>query len=248
MDLEFTATDDIKFEVEQWWTVKPEGAFPTDHIEASKSDIADFKKDGTRTVRMRLRNKNEGQFSLRFAIDHKNPEQFKPPAPVEPVTFGNVRFDYRTFQGRNNNAHINIDFDIVNTGSKTIGVALHGPTSLAYAGQVEMIGSLTDSEGAEYFIDEMNGIRSMHTVTANLAAIGARETRHVSLSFTKRSTIFTQATTPPTFTLRCEVVINDDMIESGYPSGYIAPNGSLPSGCRIENIIWRIPVRYSNQE
>jgi hypothetical protein len=248
MDIMFNATDDIKLEVEQWWTFKAEGPWPTDHIESSKNEVADFKKDGTRTVRMRLRNKSEGHYTARFLIDHKNPESFKPLPRVEPNTFRNVRFDFRSLQGMNGNAHVIIDFDIVNSDdSKTVGIALHGPSSLAYSGQVEIIGSLNASDGTEYFIDELNGIKSMHSVVSSLAAIGPHETRHVSLKFIKRATILTPPTTAVFFTLRSEVIVNDDLRSSSYSPGYVA-DGSIPPGCRIESLYWRIPVRSDAQQ
>lgn len=246
MDVTFRPGDDIKFEAAQWWTVRFQGNKP-EELENSATDMDEFKKAGMRSVRVRLKSGTRANLDVRFIIERKNPDDYKPLPPIAPNTFRNVRFEFRSFQV--NRGHAVIDFAVVNLdNAKTIGVALHGPSSLAYQGEVAIVGSLQDSDGGEYFIDEMLGIKSMHTLTANLASIAPNETKNVSLTFTRRSTIFDQMGKPAEFTLRTEVVINDDLRASAYPPNYQSPNGTLAPGCRIENLMWRFPVRYKGDE
>jgi len=242
MDLTFHPGDDLQFEIEQWWTLKFENI--PQELEFSRNKMMkDFKTPETRKGRTRVKPGTEKAVSVRLIIDKKNPENYKPLPPIDSKTFGNLRFNYRKLQGLRNNTEFMIDFEAENTDrSRTIGLAIHGPRTLSYEGEVALVGSFTDSDGTEYSITQIAGLNHMHSLPSKLASIGPGERRQASLRFLQRSGVVGR---PTSFTFRCEFVINPDFTTQTY-SGY-RPNGELPPGCRIETLIWEIPIRYNDE-
>jgi len=247
LDVTFRPTDDMDLNVAQWWEVQFDKKMP-EELEMSQNDMDNFKREGIRNVRLRLKKNSTDRLNVRFLITKKNPDDFKPLPEVPPQTFGNLSVTYRRLQGVSVN-EIVVDLELKNNHSaKKIGVAIHGPPSQAFSqffpDEIRVKGSLMDNKGVEYWCSQVTGLQVMNANPTRLTSIDPGETRHISLRYQADRGHSQDANT---FRLLMEFVVNQDYSPAQYANHVPVPN-AMPAGCRVEGAVFSIPIRYTKRE
>lgn len=235
LDLTFHRGDDVKFEVRQWWEVKCNN-IPA-NLEWSDNEMVKFEKEGIRVIRFRIKKDTVEKLDVRFLVE-KHPSDSASRGVAELAgMFGPLRIVYRRLQGTGGNHEINIDLDFENRGNQPLAVALLGEAT-SLRGDPRFKASIVDSGGVEFWGQQSAGLHVMYADPNSLTQISPGETRHVSLTF---RTTWNGSPNTRSCRLRCEFILNPAFDGNSYATYSVDP-GVLPPGCRIENLIWEIPV------
>lgn len=266
MDIMIRSGDETEFRIDPWWDVialPSQGGNEWSSVESAIDEGNGFKpsrdyiqywKDQEsrgntprfskkRVVRYHLVRGATRAASLRFQIDKKSEDDFKPLPHVPPQQFGSLIVNEIALQGVNGNVRIRVDLDFQNSSSSTpIAVAMYCSQSTFAVGAERLKSSLIAADGKEYWCDkdDMAGIDYSNANPNTLTEIAPGETRRVSLNFIPWNG---PAGRVSMMKVQCEVVVNLNYNRGMYQN-YRPTPGVLPPGCKIYNAVFDIPVRF----